>query len=127
MVTIKTRGVEIFFRSFLLFASPIVADTSRSVLSTALEPSMPSRGEEIFWCLKQLFSSQFCPKTANFNLSETKSLVFAIKRVFFFVYDQAIQQTKGMVGFGWFLINMTKSQPNPPLPIAPIDFGIRYV
>jgi hypothetical protein len=40
---------------------------------------MPSRGEEIFWCLKQLFSSQFCPKTANLNLSETKSLVFAIK------------------------------------------------
>ena len=66
--------------SFLLFAFPIFADTSRSVLSTALEPSMPYIGEEIFWSLKQLFSSQFCPKTANFNLSETKSLVFAIKK-----------------------------------------------
>ena len=32
-----------------------------------------------------------------------------------------------LVGFGWFLIIMTKSQPNPPLPIAPIDLGIRYV
>ena len=31
-----------------------------------------------------LFTSQFWPKTANCNLSETELLVFAIKRVFFF-------------------------------------------
>ena len=41
---------------------------------------MPSRGEKIFWCLKKLFSSQCWPKTANFNLSETETLVFALKK-----------------------------------------------
>ena len=42
---------------------------------------MPSRDEEILWCLKRLFTSHFWPKIASFNLSETESLVFAIKRV----------------------------------------------
>ena len=56
---------------------------------------MPSRDEEIFWCLKQLFTSQFWPKTATFNLGETESLVFAIKRVFFFFsYEYILGQPK---------------------------------
>ena len=55
---------------------------------------MPSRDDKIFWCLKQLFTSQFWPKTANFNLSETESLVFAIKRVFFFSYEHILGQPK---------------------------------
>ena len=42
---------------YLLFASLLFADTSRSVLSTALEPSMPSRGEDIFRFLNQIFLS----------------------------------------------------------------------
>ena len=55
---------------------------------------MPSRGEKIFWCLKQLFSSQLCPKTANFNLSEIKSLVFAIQMVIFLFYTYILGQPK---------------------------------
>ena len=53
---------------------------------------MPSRHEEIFWCLKQLLTSQFWPKTANFNLSETESLVFAIKKGIFFSFLMNIFQ-----------------------------------
>ena len=73
------------FNSFLLFATPIFADTSVRVLSTAFKPSMPSRGAEIFIYLKQLFSSNFWPKTANFKLRETESLVFAKKYVIYFI------------------------------------------
>ena len=52
--------------SLLLFASPIFADTSGGVLLTAFEPSMKSRGAEIFWGLKQLFSFQIWRKTAKY-------------------------------------------------------------
>ena len=56
---------------------------------------MPSRDEEIFWCLKGLFTSQFWPKADNFNLSETESLVFAIKKgIFFFSYEHILGQPK---------------------------------
>ena len=55
---------------------------------------MPSRDEEILWCLKQLFTSHFWPKIASFNLSETESLVFAIKRYFFFSYEHILGQPK---------------------------------
>ena len=71
---------------------PIFGDTSRSILSTALEPSMPSIGSEMCWCLKQQISSQFWPKTDNFNLSETESLVFAIKEGNFLFSDHIIGQ-----------------------------------
>ena len=93
--TIETRGVEKIIGIFLLFASLIFADTSRSVFSTALEPSMPSRDEEILWCLKRLFTSHFWPKIASFKLSETKLLVFAIKKgIFFFSYEHILRQPK---------------------------------
>ena len=56
--------------------TPNFADTSRSLSSTSVETSMSSRGAEIVWCLKQLFSSQFWPQTANFNLSKTQYFKF---------------------------------------------------
>ena len=56
---------------------------------------MPSRDEDILWCLKQQCTFRFWPKIAGFNLSETESLVFAIKRVFFFFsYEHISGQPK---------------------------------
>ena len=64
LVTIKTRGIEKILASFN-FLLPL------------------NRDEEIVWCFKLLFTSHFWPKTAYCNLSETESLVFAIKTIFF--------------------------------------------
>ena len=74
------------------------ADTSKNTFSTALELSMPSKEEEIFWCLKQLFTSQFWPKRASLNISETELLAFAIKKgIFFFSYEHILGQPKDAI------------------------------
>ena len=78
LVTIKTRGVgKILAPSY--FWLPLFLPIPLEVfLSTAFEPILLSRGEEIFRSRKQLFFFQFLHKTANINLSETECIVILI-------------------------------------------------